>query len=232
MKFLKPTFTGILIKRYKRFLADIKLDDETIITAHSTNTGSMKSVCDPGSRVIVSFIDDPKRKLKYTWQAIEINKTWVCINTMIPNKLVCEAICEKKIPELRDYTTIKREVKYGENSRIDIYLEQQDGTRMYIEVKNVTLKENKYAAFPDAVTERGTKHLHELINVVKAGHKAYMFYVVNRNDCQYATVAHDIDPVYAKTVKKAIDAGVGILCYQTQVTQTGVELDKPIPFKI
>jgi sugar fermentation stimulation protein A len=229
MKFSSPLIPGTLLSRYKRFLADIKLDSGEIITAHCPNSGSMKSCKEPGSRVYVSFHDKPSRKLKYTWELIEANSTWVGINTGHPNKLVVEAIKKNHILELQGYSGIKTEVKLGAHSRIDIMLEKQDES-CYVEVKNVTLMENRQARFPDAVTERGQKHLKELMKVVKQGDRGVIFFVVQREDTESFSPADDIDPVYGELLRSAVKSGgVEALAYQAKVTPKEIELSIPLP---
>jgi len=229
MKFSTPLIPGILLSRYKRFLADIKLDSGDIITAHCPNSGSMKSCKEPGSRVYVSHHDKPSRKLKYTWEMVEANNSWVGINTGHPNKLVIEAIENNHIKELKGYSNIKSEVKLGAHSRIDIVLEKPDGI-CYVEVKNVSLMENGQARFPDAVTERGQKHLKELMEVVKQGHRGVIFFVVQREDTSSFSPADDIDPSYGKLLRKAVQAGgVEALVYQANVSPQEIKLSIPLP---
>ncbi|MDH5773000.1 MAG: DNA/RNA nuclease SfsA [Rhodospirillaceae bacterium] len=231
MKFETPLVSGKLIKRYKRFLADIELDDGKIITAHCANSGSMLSLNIPGAKVWLTPNDDPKRKLKYTWEIIEIGKARVGINTQHPNRIVAEAIEDGIISELTGYENLKREVKYGENSRIDILLSSPNKPDCYVEVKNVTMKRGKNkndpAEFPDAVTTRGAKHLVELANMVKNKKRAVMFYLVQRTDCKSFTLASDIDPVYAKEFAKARKAGVEIIAYNCQITPKKISISGP-----
>lgn len=227
MKFHAPLIEGILIERYKRFFADVKLNDGQVVTAHCANSGSMLSVKEPGSRVWLSPSPNPKSKLAWRWEMIEVDGAKVGINTMHPNKIVDEAIAEGLVSELKGYATRRREVKYGhENSRIDILLEEPG--LCYVEVKNVTLKRNGHAQFPDAVTTRGAKHLRELSEMVKEGHRAAMVYLAQREDCKEFSIADDIDPDYAKELVKAIKAGVEVLCYRCKLSQTGIFLDTPI----
>lgn len=231
MKFETPLISGKLIKRYKRFLADVELEDGKIITAHCANSGSMLSLNVPGARVWLTPNDDPKRKLKYTWEIIEIGKAMVGINTQHPNRIVAEAIEAGEIPELTGYKNLKREVKYGENSRIDILLSGPNKPDCYVEVKNVTMKRGKNkndpAEFPDAVTARGSKHLVELAGMVKAKKRAVMFYLVQRTDGKSFTLASDIDPVYAKEFNKARKAGVEIIAYGCQITPNKISISGP-----
>jgi len=230
MKFHAPLIEGTLIKRHMRFLADVKLKSGDVVTAHCANSGSMLSVREPGSRVWLSPAANPERKLRYTWEIIEVNGAMVGINTSHPNLIVSEAIAAGRIPELTGYPVLKREQKYGKNSRIDILLESPDRPPCYVEVKNVTMRRDAVgpAEFPDSVTSRGAKHLHELADMVAAGARAMMFYLVQRGDCSRFTVAGDLDPTYAKSLKSAMKAGVGALCYSARVTPTAVTVDKPL----
>ena len=236
MKFPIPLVQGKLIKRYKRFLSDIRLPDGTIVCAHCANSGSMLSVCDPGSEVWLSPATNPERKLRYTWELIRVGKGLVGINTSHPNGLVSEAIREGKIAELAGYASLRREVKYGKNSRIDILLEDPKRPACYVEIKNVTMRRGNKptdpAEFPDAVTTRGAKHLVELTDMVKAGHRAVMVYLVQRTDSPSFTVAADIDPAYAKGLKAAMAKGVEVLVYGCKVTSEGVEVHKPLPLAL
>lgn len=226
MNFPAPIQKGRLIKRYKRFLADIELNGE-IITAHCANSGSMMGVKDEGSTVWVSPATNPNRKLKWDWQVIEIGDAKVCINTALPNKIVEKAILAGQVPELTGYENLRREVKYGQNSRIDILLEDPNKPLCYVEIKNVTLsRETGLAEFPDARTERGTKHLRELADMSRAGHRAVMFYLVNRDDCESFKLAEDIDPDYAAEFEKAAKAGVERILYHTEITKAGIVIGR------
>ena len=232
MKFEKPLIEGILLKRYKRFLADIKLDNGQYITAHCPNSGSMKTCKEPGWKVLVSESNNPNRKLKYTWEMVHNGKCWIGINTQIPNKVAREAIQNGVVPELIGYDKIQSEVKYGKNSRIDILLSGNKGT-CYVEVKNVTLVEaDGYYKFPDAVTERGHKHLYELLEMVKTGHRAVMLYVVQRSDGTTFKPADHIDPEYASALKEVHQQGVEILVYQADVSPAEIKLNSAISFSL
>jgi sugar fermentation stimulation protein A len=217
MKFETELIKGTLIKRYKRFLADVTLENGEVVTAHCANSGSMLSVKDEGATVWLSPSNNPKRKLKYTWEIIEVEGCNVGINTGHPNKIVEEAILAGQIKELTGYAKLRREVKYGQNSRIDVLLEDDDKPKCYVEVKNVTLKRGQNADFPDAVTARGAKHLRELGDMVEEGHRAVMFYLVQRSDCAIMDIARDIDPTYDDELKAAIKRGVEVICYQCDV---------------
>jgi len=216
-----------LVRRYKRFLADIRFPDGTEAVAHCANSGSMMGCAEPGSDILVSANTNPKAKLDWRWEMVRDGDTWICINTSRPNRLVENAIAARSIAQLAEHSSLKREVKYGTNSRIDLLLEQ-DGQQIYIEIKNVTLKRTELAEFPDAVTARGTKHLAELSDMVAAGHRAIMFYAINRNDCQAMTTAKDIDPAYAKALKRAQAAGVELIAYDVDNGPDFSRLGKPI----
>ena len=231
IKYAETLETGILLKRYKRFLSDIRLDSGTQIVAHVPNTGSMLSTRDPGSRVAVSYHPDPKRKLKWTLELVESSGSWVGVNTAFSNRIVEAAVLQHLIPELDGYDTLRREVKYGSGSRIDLLLESS-GRKCYVEVKNVTYRHADAALFPDAVTVRGTRHLRELCNMVKEGHAAVMFFLVNRDDCRFMAPATEIDPTYSQTLVAASAAGVQLMAYAVHHTLQGCNIDRPIPVRL
>ena len=216
MQFEKPLTKATLVKRYKRFLADVVLDTGEEVTAHCANTGSMKTCGAPGDTVWLSHNPSPKRKLAYSWEFTEVSTGYVGINTALPNKLVFEAIEKSQIKELLGYDIMKREVKYGEKSRIDIYLEDSRKVLKpcYVEVKNVTLLGDNCILFPDAVTTRGQKHLDELTEMVKKGFRSVMFYLINRPEGAYFKVADHIDPSYAQKLIEAENSGVELLAYR------------------
>ncbi len=222
---------GTLIKRYKRFKADVKLGNGHIVTALCPNTGSMRSCSEPGRTVYLSRHNRPDRKLKYTWELIEMPTSLVGINTGIPNKLVKKSIEDKVIQELLIFDKIRTEVKYGENSRIDILLEDSN-KKTFIEVKNCTLMEKGICYFPDAVTSRGLKHLHELQREVQSGNRAVMFYLIQRMDVTCFEPAAHIDPAYSEGLKSAYNNGVQILAYDVQIDTEGISINKSIPFKL
>lgn len=230
MKFKNQLVHGTLIKRYKRFLADIKLDNGTEVVAHCTNSGSMKSCLENGAEVYLSPVNDPKRKTKFTWEMIKINGDWVGINTGNPNKLAFEAISSNMMPGLEGYTTVKREVKFGD-SRFDVFAENKN-EKCFIEVKNVTMKEGKYALFPDAVTTRGQKHLKTLVEVKKQGMRAVMLYIVQRSDVQVFAPAREIDAAYSQALKLAVEEGVEVIPVKAKVTPETIELGEILPFEI
>ena len=227
MKFDQALIPGILLKRYKRFMADIKLDDGNFVTAHCPNSGSMKTCKEPGWKVLLSESTNPKRKLKYTWELVHNGKCWIGINTHLANRLTVEAIQKGWIPELNGYTKLETEKKYGQNSRIDILLSSEQQT-CYVEVKNVTLVEDDgYYMFPDSVTSRGLKHLHELAEMVRQGHRAVMLYAIQRSDGNEFRPATHIDPEYAKALKEVQNQGVEILAYRADINPESIELKHP-----
>ncbi len=226
MFFSSPLIKGILIKRYKRFLADIQLESGEVITAHCANSGAMLGITTPGSVVWVSFENSPQRKLKYSWHIVEVEQTCVGVNTSWPNFLMAEWILSGKIPPLAGYDQLRREVAYGKNSRIDILLQSPDKPDCYVEVKNVHLKRGEVALFPDSVTTRGAKHLAELYDVVQKGQRAVMMYVIQRNDCSRFSLAEDIDPAYAIAAKKAFDFGVEAYACTCMVSPQSIEFDR------
>ena len=230
MLFTEKLVHGRLIRRYKRFLADVKLDDGTEVVAHCTNSGSMKSCIEEGAEVYLTPVNDPKRKTKFTWEMIKINGDWVGIHTGHPNKLAFDAISEGSIPELNGYVHVKREVKYGD-SRFDVYAENET-EKCFIEVKNVSMKVGKYARFPDAVTTRGQKHLKTLMQVKAEGIRAVMLYIVQRSDVEIFAPAVEIDPDYAKALREAIKVGVEVIVMQAEVTPEKIELIKKLPFEL
>jgi len=230
VKFSKPLIHGTLLKRYKRFLTDIKLDNGDIVVAHCTNSGSMKSCIEEGAEVFLTPVDDPKRKTRFTWEMIKINSKWVGINTGWPNVLAFEAIKNNEIEKLSGYTMVKREVKFGD-SRFDVYCEN-DKEKCFVEVKNVTMKVGNFALFPDAVTTRGQKHLNTLIEVKRQGIRAVMLYIIQRSDVSVFGAAKEIDPDYAKLLDKAINAGVEVIAIQAEVSPFSIVLAKEIPVKL
>jgi sugar fermentation stimulation protein A len=233
MHFSAPLVEGRLIKRYKRFLADVELVDGAVITAHTANTGAMLGCAAPGSRVWLSRSDNPKRRCPYTWELVETpEKVLVGINTQLSNGLVREAIEAGVVAELTGYDTIRGEVRYGqEKSRIDLLLEGK-APPCYVEVKNVTLAEDGQGFFPDAVTTRGAKHLRELMHVVQEGGRALIFFCVQREDVERFRPADHIDPVYGATLREALDAGVEALAYGAQLSPQAIVLHKALPVSI
>jgi len=225
---LPPLFPGTLIKRYKRFLADIVLEDGSTVTVHCPNSGSMKGCASPGSRVYISRSSNPDRKYPFTWELVESDGVWAGINTALPNRLVREAIESGTVVELQGYETIRPEVAYGEHSRIDLLLESPR-QRCFVEVKNVTLVENGLALFPDAVTTRGQKHLNELMRVVREGDRGVIFFTVQRGDGTCVSPADAIDPEYGRLLRLALNSGVEALAYTALVTPEEILLTERLP---
>ena len=234
MRFQTELVPATLIRRYKRFLADCQLEDGREVTAHCANPGSMLGLADPGIRVWLEPNDDPKKKLKFGWRLIEHESgDFTGVDTSIPNKVLAEALRERQVAGLDVYSQIRSEVNYGSNSRIDFLLSDPDLPDLYVEVKSVTLSRQKgLAEFPDSVTARGAKHLEELANMVKLGHRAMMLYLVQRTDCHQMTLAQDIDPKYAQAFKAAQAAGVDVLVLGTDISPKGITIGKPLDFTI
>jgi sugar fermentation stimulation protein A len=248
MNFISPLQRGTLLERYKRFLADIELDDGRRITAHCPNPGAMLGLNMPGLSVWVSVSPDPKRKLAHTLELVEVDDGLVGVNTMHPNRIVAEALAADAIAELRGYDICRREVKYGAASRIDFLLEgcgpprSIDGTvlapieaaphqRAWLEVKNCHLmRQAGLAEFPDCVAARSAKHLRELEAMVTAGDRAVVLFVVQRNDCFAFSACHDLDPKFAAGLEHAADAGVEVMIYGCQLDVTGVTIASRIPW--
>lgn len=234
MRFPTPLKRGRLVQRYKRFLADVILDDGTAVTASCPNTGSMLGLTTPGSTVWLSESTSATRKYAHTWEMVEADlghgPTLVGINTGLPNRIVSEAIPAGTIPELAGYASLRREVKYGIASRIDILLEDPERGRCYVEIKNVHLsRTHGLAEFPDCRTERGAKHLAELSEMVRHGHRAVMLYLVQRSDAERFAFASDLDPTYAKAFIAAKAAGVTALAYRCRLSPSDIEIDATLP---
>jgi sugar fermentation stimulation protein A len=234
MNFATPLVPGRLIRRYKRFLADIELAGGEIVTAHCANPGAMLGLSMPGLEVWVEPNDDPKKKLNYGWRLVRIGETpnqhWAGIDTAIPNRVVGEALQAGRIPELAAYSDIRPEVRYGTNSRIDYLLTGAGLPDAYVEVKNVHLmRDPGLAEFPDSVTARGAKHLDELAAMVAQGHRAVMLYCIQRDDCHRLKLAADLDPAYASAFARARAAGVEALAWACALSPAEITLDHPIP---
>jgi len=223
---------GILVKRYKRFLADITLETGETITAHCPNSGRMTGCSTPGRPVYVSLQNSPKRKLKYTWELIDMPDSLVGINTQVPNRLVYQAVKTGTVAGLGGYETIRREVRAGAHTRFDLMLGNGDGAECYVEIKNSTLVENRVAFFPDAVTSRGKNHLVELQNLVKAGHRCAMFFLVQRMDAASFEPADHIDAAYGKELRAAVRNGVEIMAYDVHIDLAGIRLRNPLAWKL
>ena len=231
MKFTQTLIEGVLIRRYKRFLADVQLQDGKVVTAHTPNTGSMKGCSTPGSRVWLSQSNNPNRKYPLSWELVEVGKNILLgINTILPNTLAREGIEQGTITELQGYDTIRKEVPYGkEGSRIDLLLQNGENKKCYVEVKNVTLVEDGIAFFPDAVSQRAAKHLRELEAMVKKDHRGVVLFCVQRKDAREVRPADSIDPVYGQTLRKSIDQGVEAIAYQASVSTSEIEITNSLP---
>jgi sugar fermentation stimulation protein A len=233
MRFPSPLKRGRLLQRYKRFLADVALDSGATVTATCPNTGSMLGLTSPGARVWLSTSDTPTRKYPHTWEMVEADlgagPSLVGINTGHPNRLVAEAIAARRIMPLSGYSSLRREVKYGEASRIDILLEDAKKGHCYVEVKNVHLMRTAgVAEFPDCVTARGVKHLRELSRMVAEGHRAVMLFLIQRTDAKRFALARDLDPVYAEAFGLAVAAGVEAMAFACRMSPEEITLDKPV----
>jgi sugar fermentation stimulation protein A len=236
MQFPTPLIRGRLVKRYKRFLADVVLDTGETVTATCANTGSMIGLVTPGVPVWLSISDSPTRKYPHTWELVEADlgegPQLVGINTGWPNKLVSEAITAGKLKPLKGYGSLRREVKYGINSRIDILLEHAGKPTCYVEIKNVhMMRTSGRAEFPDSVTERGAKHLRELTDMIREGHRSVMVFLIQRADAKELRLARDIDDTYGTAFDAALKAGVEALAYRCTLTPEGIEIDKAVPVR-
>ncbi len=231
MNFESKLISGELIKRYKRFFVDVKINN-TIITAHCPNTGSMIGLLEKGNIVWLNKNDNPNRKLKYTLQMIEDKGVKVGINTHITNKIVLDALKKELIQSFKKVDFIKQEVKFGKNTRFD-FMVSKNNKKSFIEVKNVTLSRQKgLAEFPDSVTSRGLKHINELVKASKKGYNIYLLYLIQRDDCHKFKLAEDIDPEYCKILKKAVKKKLNILCYDCKFSTKGIKLNRKIQLKI
>lgn len=228
MQLPAPLFRGTLVRRYKRFLADVILECGETVTAHCPNPGSMLGLNEPGLTVWLSRSDDPRRKLAHTWQLLEVDGAMVGINTHLPNAIAAEAIAAGRVPELAGYDGLRREVPYGANSRVDILLEGgRDGRPAYVEIKNVHLRRGgSLAEFPDCPTARGVKHLTELGTMAEAGARAVMLFVVQRTDCRRFAIAGDIDPAYEAAFEQALARGVEAICYDCRIGTREIVLNR------
>lgn len=234
MEFASPLIRATLIRRYKRFLADVTLEDGREATVHCANPGAMTGVSTPGATVWLEHAANPKRKLRYSWKLVELpGGAWAGIDTGVPNRLAGEALAARAIPELAEYAEIRPEVRYGERSRVDFLARGPGLPDAYVEVKNVHLRRlGRAAEFPDSVTARGARHLAELARVAAAGHRAVMLYIVQRDDCRSFRLASDIDPAYAEAAAAAAQAGVEMLCYGTRISTREITLAGPLPLEM
>ncbi len=228
MQFETPLQAATLVKRYKRFLADVITDKGDEITVHCPNSGSMRGCSTPGSKVMLSTSPNLKRKYPQSLEMVREGDTWIGVNTMLTNKIVAESILEGRIKELQGIDTLTREVTTSKSSRLDLLLERGD-EKIYVEIKNCSLVEDGWAMFPDAVTARGTKHLNELASLVEQGYQGIIFFCIQRMDCDRFKPAAHIDPLYAKTLAEVSRKGVKILAYQAEVTPESIVIRKSIP---
>ena len=231
MNFENKLISGIFIKRYKRFFVDVQIENK-LVTAHCPNTGSMLGLLNEGNKVWLTKSDNPNRKLKYTLQIIEDNKSKVGVNTHLTNKIVLNALENNLIKEFSKDIKVTPEVRFGESTRFDFLISKKN-YKAFIEVKNVTLKRKpKIAEFPDAITSRGAKHIYELIKASKKGYKIYIAFIIQREDCDQLSIASDIDPEYSQILSKAIRNKLKVLCYDCKFSSKGIKLNKKIKFKI
>ncbi len=229
-----PWLSGELVRRYKRFLADVRLDDGRVLTAHCNNPGRMTACSEPGRPVLISDSQNPRRKLRYTLEMIRMGRTWVGVNTLRPNALVAACVGAGAIAELRGYGPPRREVRYGpeQRSRVDLWLEADDRPACCVEIKNTTMRVGRFAAFPDAVTERGRKHLADLAWERSRGRRAVLFLFVGRGDCRAFRPADEVDPAYGAALREAVAAGVEVLAYRFRFSPGQVELRDRLPLEL
>ena len=231
MNFENKLISGQFVKRYKRFFADVKINGK-IVTAHCPNTGSMLGLLKKGNKVWLTKSNNPNRKLKYTLQIIQDKKSKVGVNTHLTNKIVLHALKNNLIKEFDKKIMIKPETNFGSNTRFDFFI-TKDKYKAFIEVKNVTLSRKEgLAEFPDAITSRGLKHIHELLNASKKGYKIFILFLIQRNDCKFFKIAEDIDPKYSDSLSKAVKKKLNILCYDCKFSSKGIKLNQKINFKI
>ncbi len=231
MRFQTPLVPARLLRRYKRFLADMRLDDGREVTAHCANPGSMLGLAEEGEKCWLEPNDDPKKKLKYGWRLVDHeNGHFTGVDTSVPNRALRAALAAGEVPELAQYGQVQAEVKYGAKSRVDFLLTDRSHKDLYLEVKSVTLSRAPgLGEFPDSVTARGTRHLQDLAAMVAQGQRAMMLYLVQRTDCRRMRLADDIDPAYAQAYGQARSAGVEVLCYDTRISPDGIWLGKRLP---
>lgn len=227
-----PLMRGRLIRRYKRFLADVRLDSGETVTAHCPNSGSMKTCSEPDRPVYLSRHDKPSRKLKYTWELIQMPGSLVGVNTLTPNRLVQRSVENKDVPELSGYREIQKEPVISPKSRLDLLLTGSGSKACYVEIKNCTMIDGQAAMFPDAVTARGLKHLLEMHQLVSQGHRCVMFFLVQRMDARFFRPADEIDPAYGKALRKARQNGVEVLAYDVDIDLAGIRLNRKLPLRL
>lgn len=229
---LPKLVSGVLVKRYKRFLVDVRMADGRLITAHCNNTGTMKGCAEPGARVWLSYHDTPRRTYPYSWELVEADGCLVGINTLLPNHLVARAIEAGAVPALAGYDALRREVTVVKGTRLDMVLDKEGQPSCNVEVKNCTLVRHGVAAFPDAVTQRGRKHLLALAALKAKGERSVIFFFIQRPDAVRFTPADDIDPAYGKTLREVAAQGVEIEAWRARVTTTRVSLERPLPVSL
>ncbi len=232
MRFPAAPLAGRFVRRYQRFFAEVELEDGARLVAHCPNTGSLLGCLAPGSPVWLRDSGNPERKLRHTWQAVRVGRTWVNVDTSLPNRVVAEAVAAGRLPGLAGYAALRREVPYGRASRIDLLLEDPARGTCHVEIKSTTLAQGEVALFPDAVTARGTKHLAELARLARAGQRAVQFFFVNRADVTRFRPADAIDPEYGRALRRAAAAGVEILAWTTRVEARELELLRPLPVEL
>ncbi|SEP06619.1 sugar fermentation stimulation protein A [Salinihabitans flavidus] len=232
MRFQTPLIPAVLIRRYKRFLADVRLESGEEVTAHCANPGSMMGLANPGSRIWLEPNDDPKKKLRYGWRLVEHDSGhFTGVDTSLPNRALKAALEARALPDLSNYDQVRPEVRYGTKSRVDFLLSAPGRPDLYLEVKSVTLSRRPgLAEFPDSVTDRGRRHLQELQTMARSGHRAMMFYLVQRTDAVRVKLAGDIDPAYTAACDAARGAGVEMLAYGCAITPESIEIGAPLPF--
>lgn len=233
MRIDRPIVEGRLVRRYKRFFVDVELADGALVTAHCPNTGSLLGCLEAGSRAILRDSQDGQRKLRYTFQAVEVGGTWINVDTSLPNRVVREAVVAGRIPTLAGYDQVRPEVPYGRSSRIDLLLSRNRSKKLcYLEVKNTTLATGRTALFPDAVTERGLKHLSELASMVAKGHRAVQLFFVSRADTRRFRPADAIDPEYGRGLREAAARGVEVMAWSARVRPESIELGRCLPVEL
>lgn len=232
MKIERPLFHGRLLRRYKRFLADVVLDDGRELTVHCPNSGSMLGLDTPGARVVVSDSGNPKRKLRLTLERVRAGRTWVGVNTMLPNRIAEEAVVKGRVPAVRGYADVRREVVLEEGTRIDLRLDDPERPACWIEIKSATLRVGDAIRFPDAVTERGRKHVEALARAVECGERGVLLFVVNRGDGAFVGPADEIDPAYGDALRAAAEAGVEVIAHRARMRGERTWLAEPVPVRL
>ena len=229
---LPPLISATLVQRYKRFLADVRLENGELITAHCPNTGSMKQCSQPGRPIYLSRHQNPRRKYEHTWELIHMSQSLVGINTQATNLIVREALQARQVDLLKDYDRVQAEVKIANNTRIDFMLSGANRENCYLEVKNCTLVQEGQALFPDAITQRGQRHLQELIALSQAGYQAAIFFLVQRSDACSFSPAQDIDPVYSQLLRQAREENVHIMAYDVDISMQSISIRNELPCSI